>query len=405
MENKMRKSAQEENRLSILEGKNYKKSNDLINAKGRSTLLIQKLFAVSIQQAEMDEKGMLNASIYGSDLKRVFGVTSNNFYKTIKEAIQPSKKSKPSILDYRIVISNDEQKSIEAINVITDCKFENGIFNIRFNDKVTKELWELKANYTTFALEETLALKSIYSFRIYELLKSEYDKQDYILKKQGLPSREPYIVVMHLTDLKLKLGIIDAQSSNDIITALKKDSTNYDKIEALTDNDEEAKKFKEYGDLRKNALEKAKKELKEKTDIYFDYEPIRSGRGGKTKSIRFFIFNKNARKGTAIKEKNLTQEEKDNIIDEVSEIINEKLKVRDYKKIAEAADYNIEKVKKAYEIAVGSKKIDNLVGFLIAAIKDEYDEPVKKKTIDLWHGEYVQQTIDFKELENQLLDN
>ena len=400
-----RRPKSEENKLSILEGRNYKKSNDLINAKGRSTLLIQKLFAVSIQQAEKDDKGMLSASIYGSDLKRVFGVTSNNFYKTIKEAIQPSKKSKPSILDYRIVITNDEEKSIEAINVITDCKFEDGVFNIRFNDKVAKELWELKANYTTFALEETLALKSIYSFRIYELLKAEYDKQDYILKKRGLPSKEPYVVVMHLTDLKLKLGIIDAQSSNEIITALKKDSPNYERIETLTENDEEAKKFKEYGDIRKNALEKAKKELREKTDIYFDYEPIRSGRGGKTNSIRFFIYNKHARKEEP-KPVELTLEEKENIIDKISDIIDEKIKPKEYKAIAEAAGYDIARVEKAYKIAKGNKKIDNLVGFMLSAIKEDYDYSVESAggKNNSWNS-FPQNSYDFEEFEKQMLDN
>ncbi len=37
--------------FTILEGKYYSKSNALVNAKGKGSLLSQKLFAVGIQQA------------------------------------------------------------------------------------------------------------------------------------------------------------------------------------------------------------------------------------------------------------------------------------------------------------------------------------------------------------------
>ena len=93
-----KKEVSESERANILNGRNYKKSNDIINAKGRSSLLVQKLIAVSIQQAEVDEKGILSAVLYGTDLKKIFGVTGNNFYKTVQNAIEPEP-GKPSILD------------------------------------------------------------------------------------------------------------------------------------------------------------------------------------------------------------------------------------------------------------------------------------------------------------------
>ncbi len=393
-------------RANILAKKNYRKSNDLINSKGKTSLLVQKLLSISIQQAELNDKGMLTASIYGTDIKKLFGVTGNNFYETIKKAVQP-KKGKPSIMDYRIIITNDAEKKFEAINVVTDCTFENGVFSIRFNDKVTKELWELKSNYTTFRLEETLSLKSIYSFRLYEILKSEYDRQDYILKKQGKPTQMPYICEMHLTDLKLKLGIIDTQVDNEIVSALKKASPDYEKIEILAANDEEGKKYKEYADLKKNALNRGKKELKEKTDIYYNFEPVKSGRGGKTQAVRFFIYSKYPRLDEEIIKEAaaLTEEEKDDIVDKISEIINEKLKPREYKQIAEVAGYDIEKIKKAYDVACSSTIDRSLAGFMISAIKEDWDKGVPVKKNDGWHGEYVQQEIDFEELEAKLVEN
>ena len=272
---------------------------------------------------------------------------------------------------------------------------------------VTEELWQLKANYTTFRLEETLSLKSIYSFRIYELLKSEYDKMDYIEKKKGLPAQEPYVVQMHLTDLKLKLGIIDHTLDKEISAALKKANPDYDKIEELASNsDKESRKFKEYSDLKKNAIVRAQKELKEKTDIYFEFEPIRSGRGGKTQEIRFKVYNKNPRKDES-ENKELNAEEKENIIDEISEIIDEKIKPKECKMIAEVSNYDIDKVRKAYEISKTQKNIDNIVGWMTTAIRENYEMPVEKKKSQksAWSGQFEQREIDFDELENKLLDN
>ena len=97
---------------SFLSNQHYKKANTLINSKGRSTLLVQKLFAVSIAKAELNpDDNTLEANIYGTDLKKIFGVKGGSFYEHIKAAIEPAK-SKPSILDWRIIYSNDDTKAM-----------------------------------------------------------------------------------------------------------------------------------------------------------------------------------------------------------------------------------------------------------------------------------------------------
>ena len=72
--------------LSVLKGRHYSKSNALINAKGTTSLLAQKIFSVGIQQAQLDETtGQLVATLYGSDLRRIFANKSGSFYDHIKE--------------------------------------------------------------------------------------------------------------------------------------------------------------------------------------------------------------------------------------------------------------------------------------------------------------------------------
>ena len=106
----------------------------------------------------------------------------------------------------------------------------------------------------------------------------------------------------------------------------------------------------------------------------------------------------------------LTDEEKDNILDDIMGIFEERIKLKDLKAIAEAANYETDRVKKAYQIAKNSKKeIPNLVGFMISAIKGEWeDTPKKNNESDSANNsnsfnQFEQRDIDFNELEEKLL--
>ncbi len=384
---------------SFLSTQQYRKANTLINSKGRSTLLVQKLFAVSIAKAEHNpEDNTLEANIYGTDLKKIFGVKGGSFYEHIKAAIEPAK-NKPSILDWRIIYSNDETQEIEAINVITDASFKNGVLNVRYNNKITPYLTNLQSNYTVLSLAEAVQLNSVYSFRLYEILKAEMDRQRAITKRKG-----PYIVQYHLTDLKLRLGIIDSQADPEIISALKKGNPDYDKIEKQADKLDGAGKLKTFGNFKKFALDKAKKELNETTSIWFDYEPVKAGRGGKVVNIRFIIdVNPSVKaKEEHVEEKKTTSViEQMEVLDQIQDIINQKIKISEMKAIAEAANYNIEKIKAAYELSKRQKNIENFVGWMIAAIKKDY----KADSTSFVAGHYEQSSFNYDEMESQLLDN
>ncbi|ADL36366.1 replication initiation protein repB3 (plasmid) [Butyrivibrio proteoclasticus B316] len=414
----MAKKKDESYDLSILRGRQYSKSNSLINAKGTTSLLAQKIFSVGIQQAQLDEStGQLITTLHGGDLRRIFGNKGGSFYEHIRDLVEPEK-DKASLLDWRIIYTNDSTKELEALNVVTDCKFKDGILEMRYNNRITDQLYQLKENYTMFSLEETIPLKSIYSYRIYEILKSEFDKQSYLAHKRGenLDNSEPYMMVMNLTDLKLRLGIIDPNENKEIYNALKKSNVDFDYIEQLSQKSAERKKDKDasntgkpkysvFSTFRKNTLDKAKEELDEMTSIRFEYEPVKSGRGGKIHSIRFFIYDKKKTKVEVVEKKIvkvLTPEEKDEFIDSLNEIIEERLKMKDLRAIAEAAEYDLSKVEKAYRVMSSKSSVNDITAFMISAIKGGYEEPVKKTT---QFNKYEQRADDFVELEKILLDN
>ncbi len=403
----MGKRKENEIDLSMLQGRHYSKSNALVNAKNNASLFAQKLVAIGLQQITEDEKtGILSTTLYGTDLRKIFGNKSGSFYDEIKELVDPKDNKHASIMDWKVIYTDDVKKSLVAVNIIMDCTFENGVLEMRFNNKVNDQIYMLKQNYTVYALEEAIPLKSKYSFRLYEILKSEYDRQRYLDEKNGghPDDSSRYITEINITDLKLRLGIIDA--SPEIQNALKAASPDYDSIEKMAQDQKDSKSYQRYNNLKQKALVVAQKELKEKTSICFDFQEIKNGRGAKCVGVRFTIW-KNLGDDIVVEDvkRELTEEEKEAVIDKVFNLIDEKLVFKDYRAICEAANYSYEKVKKQYENIQNKKtQINDLTAYLIGAIKGNYSSPVKKSRKSTFK-DFEQQTIDFDALEKKILDN
>ena len=104
------------------------------------------------------------------------------------------------------------------------------------------------------------------------------------------------------------------------------------------------------------------------------------------------------------KENSLTDAEKIDFLDDLYSLINEHLGFKDYPAIAEAAHYNMDLIKEKYEMAQ-SQEIDNLAGWLIKALKEDYSMPVKsmKKAPENWKFEQRQMSLD--DMEDALIDN
>ena len=87
----------------------------------------------------------------------------------------------------------------------------------------------------------------------------------------------------------------------------------------------------------------------------------------------------------------------------------EDLRIAQLRAIAEAADYDINKVQKAYEITLQTPTIDDFVAFMIAAIKNSYEKPDKRKktpkrTEDAFRN-FEERTYDYSKIEEQFAKN
>lgn len=119
------------------------------------------------------------------------------------------------------------------------CNKRSGKARIRLDDDLAKYLISLSEQFTQYELINTLPMKSQYSFRIYELMKS------YAFARQK---------IFDLEDLKKKLM---------------------------------AEVYNRYVDFRRKVLDVAMDEINRYTDLEVSYEPLKQGK--KVTEIMFFI--------------------------------------------------------------------------------------------------------------------
>ena len=368
----------------------YNKSNTMITSLSSPTLLCNKLLMVSTLLAEEQEDGSFIAKVPGGELRKIFNNKSGSFYDRIYEATVDSNNSS-SLMGY-IAIYKDGKK-FAASRLITDANFDGNVLSLRYNSSMAKYIFNLKTNYTKLNIDQMMSLKSIYSWRLLEMFQSNVDLKNWSDDKNHKSLSENYVMKVDLTDLKLMLGIIDS-SNKAVIKGIK--TNNYDIIESMDNN----KKLAVFGNFKRDVLEHARKELEEKSDIRFDYEPIRTGRGGKVTAIIFKIYRENSNK-------NKIAQLKENL-QRAAELgnysIKDNLSDKDLEILLKDAGGDTDKVLTAWITAQDTKNITNLMGFLRKAIADGYvvnKESVSKTSF----SNFEQRTYNFDELEKTIVNN
>ncbi len=376
------------------EGINYPKSNFLIGATYKSTLLENKIMAVSlarIAKAPVDKDGIIHSKMKAAELKKILKKKNGSFYNQLQDVAE-------SMTGKKIGMTDQENQTFDFIAVIIRAHYENGIFTIEYNPRLRNYLQGLKRNFTMLNEDIMVSFNSNYAFRIYELLRCKVYKPN----KEPLRYGDTFQVEYDLAELKLLLGIVNSELES-VQKVLKKSKFDYEKAVNVCPE----KVFSEWNELKRRVLNVAVKEINEKTDITIEYYTVKSGVGAKVCRVGFNI----TYRGKEDLKKSLTEEEKDEFLDSMYSLIKEPLRLKDMKAIAEAAEYDIEKVKKAYNVLEKTTApVNNVVGFLLKAIENDYSDPVEKKGTSREGGasqfnQFMQTEYDFDELEKDILAN
>lgn len=144
-----------------------------------------------------------------------------------------------------VTLDNDDETVVGWLDRVTTNK-RSGIAKVRIDDRLAPYLFDLGQKFTQYQLYNILAMKSAFSVRIYELMKS------YAFQKTK---------TFEVDELKHLLMVEDVKSYNN------------------------------FADFKKRVLDKAQEEINELTDLNIYFEPITKGR--KVIKVKFRIELKN----------------------------------------------------------------------------------------------------------------
>jgi plasmid replication initiation protein len=202
------------------------KSNLLNEARYKLSKEEQKLLLYVVAMLKEDGKNFLKGSkIYVKDFVSLLGISGHNKYERVALMTE-------NLLGKRLIIRTTE--SLKQMNWFTTFEYiwKDGTVDVKMNPDIIEYFIDLKRHFVKYKLSNILTLKSVYSIRIYELM-----KQNFYKKK----------VIYSLEELKEILGV-------------------------------EIDEYKRSRDFRINVLDKAFEEINDKTDIKFSFKEIRKGR-------------------------------------------------------------------------------------------------------------------------------
>lgn len=217
--------------------KTVKKSNILNELRNANASLIEyRLFCVYLAHIPMNsDDNVVKFSL--SDYAKIAGLDRPRYLDLKAQA--------ENMVGMTATIENDDG-GFSVYSLFSEFKLfkeeEQWMVSLECNDKIASKIREQKGRFLRYKLYNTIYLKSYNQQRIYELLK-QYEK---------IGTRS-----IDLIDLRAYLSI----------------------------NDNE---YPVWGVFSRDVLKVAQKALRENTDIYFEYEPIKKGR--KVVAVRFDVY-------------------------------------------------------------------------------------------------------------------
>ena len=234
------------------------KSNTLVSSRYKLEWSEHRLVLFLISKIDKDDEDFKEYVVSVSNMAKLMGLTDRDknlgggFYQRMEQAIQ-------SLMSRVVTIR--EGKNWLKFHWVSSAKYlhKKGQIKIKISPELKPYLLQVKKNFTAYELGNVIKMKSIYSARLYELLK-QYEK-----------------IGRRVFDIGELRGLLEIEVSE------------YVKIDHF----------------HKRVIKPAYEELPQKSDIYFEYEFIKTGR--KFTHIEFTIISQ--------KRKGRGEDENDHITD------------------------------------------------------------------------------------------
>jgi plasmid replication initiation protein len=174
-----------------IEGASIRKHNDLIEAKYQlPNLQEQRVIIMLLAQIKPNDEDFKGYRIAITDFAKLVGLRVDGVYEELEKALKN--------LMTR-VISIKKGKSFLLMNWLSSAEYihGSGYVELAFDPKLKPYLLQLQDHFTQYKLDKVLHFKSIYSIRLYELL-----KKDSFKVKNGI-----FNVFFEYEELREKFGI------------------------------------------------------------------------------------------------------------------------------------------------------------------------------------------------------
>lgn len=215
------------------------KANDLIRARHSFSTIEQRIFVMMIARLDRDTEEFPIQEIRLQTVCDLADIPDSNLYGRVDEITS-------NLLDRKVEVRAEDSEGHEQeflkYNCYSLCRHKrgSGVIKAKFNDDMRDFLLQLKEKFTLYLVKVFLRLESKYSTQIYELLKMRQDLRH---------------IRLSVEEFRHSLGLED--------------------------------KYNRFSSLRKRVLEQARKELREKADVYYTYEVERDGQT--PAAINFYI--------------------------------------------------------------------------------------------------------------------
>ena len=307
-----------------------------------------------------------------------------------------------------IGFEDNENERFVFLPLFTLVKYENSVFTVKINNDLQPYI-NPSTKFTILDLPLVLKFKNKYTLKLHELLYSCCYTKKKVGNAKLMPQKSDgkhFKVEVGINELKFTLGVVD--SSTRQVQKILKGQPHPDYDKAMKYSTE--KSYDSWTDFKRRIINVAVTEINNTPEcgMTVSYEPVKSGKGGKVYGITFYVelnSGKDKKKLETKKEQEsaLSEDEKFEMYVQVKELIKESVSIKDIKSICETAEYDFEKIQTAYHIAELAGHIENLVGFMIKAIKEGYATPVKKEKKNQFNN-FEQRQYDFDEYEKVLLN-
>lgn len=334
------------NELQNVNNKWVYQSNRLVEASYTLTVVEQKIIRLLASMINKDDDDFKEYEFKTKELIKILNTSDSRFYRDID--------SITDLLMQRIIkIKNIDPSEFTKYHWVETAKYSKGVLKLKIN-KDLKPFYLGLDWYTKYQLRNIMQFKSTYSFRLYELFKQYEGIGHRIITIKGL-----------------------------------RDSLNISKDQ-----------YPKYANLKQKVINVAIKEINANTDLLIAFTEIKEVR--KIVSVEFLIRTKDKSKSEIAATSIVSSSFNNNNINLVRQVIHQELSELEVQRIFYAANSDIEEIKKKYAIISRLNKVNNIVGAMITALKEDWQLPKGKNKVSTFN-DYEQREYDFDEVEKKLL--